>query len=199
MTDLRVSFPKPCDEAWEAMAPAGCGRECTRCDTVVHDLSQLEIGEAEALLRADPEVCVRARIGADGSIELKPSRRGGTRRMMAAAAATAGLLASGAPAYAKPVRPDGVISGQLYPGDQVRVTATSPGGQRFKAKTKRSGRYRMKGVPAGTYTLTFTPDCGEKWTMENIVVGNSETIVPRSQNEGGCIVVGLVRIEDAKG
>ncbi len=46
MRDLRVSFPKPCDERWEAMAPEGRARLCARCDTVVHDLSQFEPDEA---------------------------------------------------------------------------------------------------------------------------------------------------------
>ncbi len=203
MRDLRVSFPRPCDEEWEKMTPEGCGRACARCDKVVHDLSQYAFGEAEALLRADPEACVRARIGADGAVELKPGWSGGARRMVVAAAATAGLLSAGAPVFAKPHgrdRPDGAITGQVSAfGYRVRVTAESPGGQAFRAKARSNGRFRIKSVPAGTYTLTFSPDCGEAWTVENVVVGHGETVVPRSRNEGGCIVVGMIRIEDDRG
>jgi hypothetical protein len=97
MPDLRVSFPKPCDETWEAMTPSGCDRVCARCDHVVHDLSQYTLAEAEALLGANPGSCVRAQIGADGAVALKPGRGGKAGRMMIAVAATAGLLAAAAP------------------------------------------------------------------------------------------------------
>jgi hypothetical protein len=200
MRDLRVSFPKPCDERWEEMAPEGRARLCARCDKVVHDLSQFEPRAAEALLRRDPDACVRARIGADGAVELKPARGGGARRMVVAAAATAGLLTAAAPAFAKPGVPGGAIAGRVDAfGDRVRVTATSPSGQTFRTKVKGNGRFRIKGVPAGTYTLTFAPECGEKWTVESVVVGTGETLVPKSSNEGGCITFGMVRIEDDRG
>lgn len=199
MRDLRVSFPRPCDETWEAMAPAGCGRLCARCDKVIHDLSLYELGEAEALLRGDPDACVRARIGADGAVELKRGR-GGARRMVIAAAASAGLLTAGAPALARADRPDGTIVGKVNTyGDRVRIKAAGPDGQIYKAKVKRSGRFRVKGVPAGTYTLTFVPDCGEEWTVADVVVGTGETILPDADNDAGCIVVGMLRIEEVGG
>jgi hypothetical protein len=201
MDDLRVSFPKPCDESWDGMAPAGCGRECARCDKIVFDLSQFEIDEAEALLRSRPGGCVRARIGPDGSVELKRTRQGAARRMVVAAAATAGLLATGAPALAKPARPGGAIAGKIEAhGSQVRVAATDSNGRKFKAKVGRDGRYRIEGVPAGAYTLTFfVPLCGNRWTVENVVVGDGETLAPRSPEEGGCIVVGMVEIVADRG
>ena len=34
------------------MTPAGCDRVCARCDKLIHDLSNYEIDEVEALLRA---------------------------------------------------------------------------------------------------------------------------------------------------
>lgn len=200
MRDLRVSFPRPCDEKWEAMMPAGCDRVCVRCDKVIHDLSHYELGEAETLLRRNPDTCVRARIGADGVVALKPGRPGGARRMVIAVAATAGLLTAGAPALARRDRPDGAIAGNVESfGARVRVTATGPGGQTFRARVRSNGRFRIRRVPAGTYTLTFVPDCGDNWTVENVVVGNGETIVSNVQDTGQCIVVGMLRIEDGRG
>jgi hypothetical protein len=60
-------------------------------------------------------------------------------------------------------------------------------------------RFRIRRVPAGSYSLTFAPECGDSWTVENVVVRDSETIVPDVQNAGRCIVIGLLRIEDDRG
>jgi hypothetical protein len=199
MADLRVSFPKPCDEPWEAMAPAGCARICARCDKAVHDLSLHTFDEAEALLRADPGTCVRARIDADGVVALKPGRRGDARRMVIAAAASAGLLAAAAPAFAGRDRPAGAIAGNIETfGIRMGVTATGPDGQAFRARINGNGRFRLRHLPAGTYTLTFVPTCGDSWTVENVVVGAGETRVPNVQHMNNCIVVGLLRIEDPR-
>jgi Carboxypeptidase regulatory-like domain len=197
MSDLRVSFPKPCDEDWTAMAPASRARICGRCDKAVHDLSTYGLEEAEALLRGNPGLCVRARIGPDGAVALKPGLRGGARRMMATAAATAGLLMAGAPATAKQDRPGGAIVGKIEAsGFPVRVTATAPDGRAYRAKAKGNGRFRIKHVPPGVYTLTFVPDCGDKWTVENVAVGDGQTRLPDAESPNQCIVVGLLRIED---
>ncbi|MEA3038729.1 MAG: hypothetical protein QOE79_1242 [Sphingomonadales bacterium] len=200
MRDLRVSFPRPCDEKWEAMTPAGCDRICGRCDKLIHDLSHYEFDEAVALLRRDPETCVRARVGADGVVALKPGRRDGARRMVVAAAAAAGLLAAGGPAFASTDRPQGAIAGKVRAyGARVRVTATDPSGGKFRAKVGGDGRFRIKHVPAGTYNLTFVPDCGDKWTIDNVVVGEGQTALPDSESPTTCIVVGMLRIDDDRG
>lgn len=82
----------------------------------------------------------------------------------------------------------------------MRVAATTPDGRKFRTKVKSSGRFRIGRVPAGTYALTFVPGCAERWTVENVVVGKGETIVPGSGNEGGCIIIiGMLRIDDAGG
>jgi hypothetical protein len=200
MPDLRVSFPRPCDEKWEAMTPAGCARICARCDKPVHDLSQYSVGEAEALMRRDSGACVRARVQRDGSLALKPSRRGDARRMMIAVAASAGLLAASAPAMAKKDRRPGAIAGKVeYPWYRTQVVATGANGQTFRARVKRSGNFRISHLPSGTYSITFRPDCGNSWTVENVIVGGGETIVPSTRDESSCIMVGMLRIEDVRG
>lgn len=199
MPDLRVSFPKPCDETWEAMTPTGCDRVCARCDHVVHDLAEYTFAEAEALLRGNPGSCVRARIGADGEIALKPGRGGKARRMVIAAAATAGLLAV-APAHAREGRPSGAISGDLFTfGPRHRVIATDANGQIFRAWTRNNGRFRIRHLPPGTYRLTFVTSCGEERVIENLVVGAGETVLRADQARDDCIVIGLLRIEDNQG
>ena len=200
MRDLKVSFPTPCGERWEIMSPAGRARVCARCDKAVHDLSQFELGEAEAMLRAKPGACVRARVDAQGLVQLKPGREGKAGRMAVAIAASAGLLAAGQPVLAKADRPGGAIAGSVDSfGLRVRVTATDADGRTFKAKTGRKGRYRIKHVPAGAYRLTFTPHCGDAWTVENVVVGEGETKVSETGDGSGCIIVGQLRVEESRG
>ncbi|HEV7660941.1 MAG TPA: carboxypeptidase-like regulatory domain-containing protein [Allosphingosinicella sp.] len=200
MRDVRVSFPRPCDEKWEAMTPAGCDRICARCDKVIHDLSRYAIDEAEALLRRNPDACVRARIDADGVVALKPGRRGNARRMAIAAAATAGLLTAAAPAFAKRGRADGAIAGivESY-GSRVRVTATGADGRTWRARAGRGGQFRIRRLPAGTYRLSFDQSCEDYRPVENVVVREGETNVPTVRSEDECIVIGLLRIEDGNG
>ena len=200
MPDLRVSFPRPCDEKWESMTPAARARVCGRCDKPVHDLSQYSLDEAEALLRRDPGSCVRARIGGDGMVALKPGRGTDARRMMIAVAATAGLLAAGGPALAKEGSPAGVIAGKVqYPAFRTRVTATRTDGLTFRARVKGNGRFRIGHLPAGTYALSFVPSCGDSWTVENVVVGAGETILPDVRSPNGCITVGMLVIQGSSG
>jgi hypothetical protein len=201
MPDLRVSFPKPCDEAWEGMTPSGCDRVCARCDHVVHDLREYTLDEAEALLRVNPGSCVRAQIGADGAVALKLARGSKARRMVIAAAATAGLLATTAPAYARQERPGGAISGNVYSNaPRLRITARDASGRAFRTRTQPNGDFRIRHLPAGTYRLTFVSSCGEERVVENVVVAAGETVVPRERTSGDeCIVVGLLRIENDRG
>jgi hypothetical protein len=201
MRDLRVSFPRPCDEQWEAMSPSGgCGRMCGRCDKVVHDLSRYGLDEAEALLRANPGACVRASVDGNGIVALRPGRRDGARRMVIAAAVTAGLLAGGAPALAKGERPQGAIAGKVENYEfGGRVVATGPDGRTYRGGVKGNGRYRIKHVPPGTYTLTFMTACGGEEPIGAVVVGEGEAIAPDSKESSACIVVGMLRIEDDRG
>jgi len=198
MPDLRVSFPKPCSEQWEDMAPVGRDRICARCDKVIHDLSQCTIEQAEALLRAGTETCVRARIDADGVVALAPSRS--MRRMVLAAGAAASLLAAVEPAVARQKGPQGVIAGKIRTNDwNTRVTATAGDGKSYNARVKPDGRYRLKKLPAGTYTLTFVPACGNSWTIDRIVVSDSEVAVPETPDPNECIIIGMLVPENNRG
>lgn len=198
MRDLRVSFPKPCDEPWDTMAPAGCDRVCARCDKVIYDLAHYSIDEAEALMRRDPDTCVRARIGENGVVALKPSPNARIRRTMIAMCASAGLLMTGTPVGAKDVRPTGAIAGKLtYFQFKTTVVATGADGRAYRSRVRGDGKYAIKHLPAGEYTLTFSPSCGEPWTLDNkVVVTEVETAVPQGPAEGECIIIGQLRIEN---
>jgi hypothetical protein len=201
MRDLRVSFPRPCDEEWEAMSPSGgCGRICGRCDKVVHDLALYSLDEAEALLRASPGTCVRAAVDAEGVVALRPGRGEGARRMVVAAAVAAGLLAGGAPALAKGERPQGAITGKIENyGFGGRVVATGQDGRTYRGGVKGNGRYRIRHVPPGSYALTFMTTCGGKEPIGDVVVGDGEAIAPEAKESSACIVIGMLRIEDDRG
>jgi len=196
MTDLRVRFPRPCGEEWQKMVPTGCHRTCATCDKVVHDLSQHEASEIEALLRDAPDTCVRARIDSLGVVETKAGAQSGIRRIVIAIGASAGLLIS-QPVAAREKHPARAIIGQTSTfGFKIKVVATDASGNAFRATVRDNGRYKIKNIPAGTYTLEFVPDCGDRWTIENVVVAEGDTVVPDRPNAGQCIVVGKLEIED---
>ena len=197
---LRVNLPRPCPEEWVAMAPDGRGRMCARCDKLIHDLSQYTLEEAEGLVRRSGDTCVRARVGADGAVALKGAGVRGARRMVVAAAVTAGLLAAAEPALAGRDRPRGSIAGSVDGhAARTRVVAADQSGRRFRTRVGRDGQYRIGHLPAGTYTVTFIPSCGDRWTVENVVVSDGVTIVPEVRNPTECIYIGLLRIEDSSG
>jgi hypothetical protein len=182
------------------MTPQGCDRVCARCDKVIHDLSLRTIDEVETLLRDNPDSCVRARVTADGEVVVKKERSGRALRMMVAMGASATLVAGATPALARDKGPPGAISGSLVANDfPIRVTATSADGKSYRVKANSKRRYRIRHLPAGTYTLTIAPSCGDSWTVENVVVRDSETVVPTTVNPAGCITIGLLRIEGNQG
>ena len=198
MRDVRVSFPKPCDAPWEAMVPTGCNRLCARCDTMVHDLAELTLEQAQALLRRDPAACVRARVDADGVVTLKPDPGSTVRRMIAtvAAAASAGVLASGAPAVAAQKHDRAVISGKVAASDwPTRITATAADGMSRRARMKPDGSFKIRRLRAGIYTLTFTPSCGDAWTVKDVEVADNQPLTLQTTDPDPCIIIGALRIE----
>ena len=197
MADVRISFPKPCDEPWAEMTPAGCDRVCGRCARTIHDLRHYSIEEVEALVRRDPDTCVRASVATDGTVTLK---RGGTRRMIATIGATVALLASPHAVSAKEKKPRGTIAGRVADVDwSTKVVATGSDGTTYRAKVEGDGRYAIKHLPAGSYRLVFTPSCGEPWIVDSVVVADDAAVNADTKDPNQCIIVGMVRIEDDNG
>jgi hypothetical protein len=181
------------------MEPVGFHRACAACGSLVHDLSSLEVEEVEALLSDDPSTCVRARINAAGVVETKAGRGDGMRRMVIIAGASAGLLIS-PPLLAQAKHSEGAIVGNAETfGIETKIVAQNEAGRAFHAKIRADGRYRLRHVPAGIYTLHFIPNCGSRWTISNVTVGNGETVVPSSHDNGGCVVVGRLEIIEHRG
>jgi len=121
MNKKNVHISEPCDADWEGMEVEGARRFCGACTKHVHDLSSMTRGDALALLRSTPKLCVRYTCDENGDIlhrpEAAPSvpRPALTRpRRIArlARAAARGLvgasLAVGAPAAASsaPAKPE---------------------------------------------------------------------------------------------
>lgn len=197
--DLRGRFPRPCDAVWEDMRPDGCDRFCARCDRTVHDLSQLDIDEVQALVRRDPESCVRAIIQPDGAVRLRVAEAGQARRLMVATTAAVAMLAAGAPALAESATATGSIAGKVsLPVGRTEIAVTDADGRVYRGRVKGDGRYRVRRLPPGTYTVTFTSDCGDPWTLAPpVIVTADKTAQADSQDRSGCIVVGLLRLDGA--
>jgi hypothetical protein len=190
MVDLEVSFPKPCDERWDGMQRVGCNRHCASCDTIVHDLEAYRFDEIAALVSRGEEVCVRARIGADGEVALKP---GGRRTGRLILAASAGMLAITSPAYAQP---KGKIVGKV---DGHQVIATDEAGRRYRAALRQDGRFWFRGLPPGKYVVS-AHGCTEPWTVGTATVRGGKVELPPSFDPKAdeCIIVGvIVRKPDA--
>lgn len=197
VSDLRVNFPKPCNERWENMTPAARHRTCSRCDRAVHDLAQYDVAEVQKLLHDAPNSCVRASIGASGVVATKPERDGSIRRIVAVVGASAGLLIS-PPALAREKHTNGSIIGTAETSaSETTVTATDGNGNLYRTKTKSNGRYKIKNVPPGTYTVEFSSDCGEAWSVKDVVVDNRQVDVTSGPSDRICIVVGLLEITES--
>lgn len=203
MRDLRVTFPEPCTEKWEEMSPtSGCNRFCASCDETIYDLSQLDFGEAKALLQREEKTCVRAALDKNGVIALKNNSEPTSRKMVLAIGVSLGLLATGAPLAANTAVPTGTISGKLE-GFMLSgwVTATSADGKQYQAKITRYGHYKFKKLPPGTYILRFSSGCGEPWTSGPVVVQAKRTakISPVTPDDSQCIIIGMMTIDQSIG
>ena len=200
--DLRVKFPQPCSEQWDAMRREGCNRFCDQCEKTIFDLENFTLAQTEALLRSGEEICVRAKLGEGGAIMLKPDPARATRRMVAAIGASVGLLAlSSQPAMAKG-RTDGTIAGNVLTNSwNTTVIATATDGKQYKAKAKRNGRYKIKHVPPGTYDIAYSADCEGDWKGGKVDVqaDATATVSGVATPEDMCIIVGQLVIEKQHG
>lgn len=194
MDDLTVTFPKPCDQPWDAMSPRGCNRHCAACDKVVHDLAALTFDEAVALLESDAEVCVRAQIGPDGAIALKSAPLGNARRLLAAAGASLAMVATACQTLPENAAPRYQITGKFswkeyYNSAELR----SADGRKWpKRREPGTGRFIFDDLPPGVYSLTVEDDCGDRVEFETVTITDASVAVERRYPESGCIIVGAM-------
>lgn len=194
MDDLKVTFPKPCDAPWEAMAPRGCNRHCASCDRIVHDLSALTVDEAEALLESGEEVCVRAEVGPGGVIALKPGSRGVARRLVTAAGASLALATAACQTVPETAEPRYQITGKFaWKGFYHSAELRSADGTKWpKRREPGTGRFVFDGLVPGTYTLTVRDDCGHRVEFESFVITDASVEATNQFPEEGCIIVGAM-------
>lgn len=179
MSDLHVSFPKPCDEPWEAMEPRGCNRHCASCDKTIHDLAALTFDEAAALLDSGTEVCVRAKVQGDGVVELKKGGRSAGRRIMAAAGVSVALATAACQTVPDTSEPRYQITGKFSWKDfWYSAELTSADGQTWtKRREPGTGRFIFDGLVPGVYTLTVEDACGIRVEFETVTITNSSVEV----------------------
>ena len=119
--------------------------------------------------------------------------------MFATVGAGAGLLTSSV-AAASPRPAEGEIAGKVENSDwNTKATATGADGKVYSAKVKNSGRYRIKHLPPGTYKLSFTAECSEPWEAGNVMVADGKRTIGDTVEEYGCIIVGLLELENKNG
>ena len=216
MSDLRVSFPKPCSERWEQMRPEGCNRFCDRCEKTIHDLSNLTFEEVERLAKSHEEICVRAQVGAGGVVQLKRGQSRSPRRMLATIGASVGILAVSAQAAAADATKTGAIKGQIVGGTcglGGSVSATADDGSVFHAKIGMDDRYKVKRLPPGSYEVKIEHAASQVPPAENdgpearsvtstgrqVTVEAGRTSIMNLNDPSGCIIIGMLQVEDSNG
>ena len=198
MADLEVSFPSPCSEPWEGMAPRGCNRHCASCDKIIHDLSALTVVEAEALLEAEDEVCVRAKIGRDGMIATKGGGSSTARRLVTTAGASLALAVAACQTVPDGAEPRYQITGKFTWKDFYHdAELRSADGRAWpKRREPGTGRFIFDRLPAGVYTLTTIDDCGTQVEVETITISDSSVDLGLTYPKSRCIIVGaMVKVE----
>ena len=163
MKELEVSLPGPCGENWDSMSPRGCNRHCAACDTVIHDLSEMTLEEAERLISASENACVRARIAPDGTVAVKHGQS--TRRIKAVVGGSLALAV--AACQTTSVTPLYEITGAVSYG--TRVDLLDHRGVVKSMKASYGGEFRFDNLHAGTYTLRTYNGCSDD--PENRVEG----------------------------
>jgi len=196
MADLKVAFPSPCSEPWEGMAPVGCNRHCASCDKLIHDLSALRLAEVEDLLDSGEQVCVRARVGSGGVVELADPAHG-KRRMIATVGASMALATAACQTVPPEQRPDRFeISGTLPMVQHGKPVVRSSDGQTWRVEMfYRSTAFRVPGLYPGVYSITYDATCAEPpKVLENIVIRDRSIELGRLEGEGvePCTIIGVM-------
>ncbi|RNJ63010.1 MAG: carboxypeptidase regulatory-like domain-containing protein [Porphyrobacter sp. IPPAS B-1204] len=196
MTDLKVAFPNPCDEPWGAMARRGCNRHCAACDTIIHDLEHLTFEDAERLLESASDVCVRAKVGRDGVISLKPSDTGSGRRLLAAAGATLALATAACQTVPDRNEARYQITGKFsWKEYYYSAELTSQDGRKWpKRREPGTGRFIFDNLPPGTYELSTQGFCEGRQVLETITITDASAEVTKTgpDLEDGCIIIGVM-------
>lgn len=178
------------------MQPSGCDRICATCSETVHDLAKLTVQEAEALLRERGRHCVRAQVGPDGALSLRPGPSGRSRRILVAVSASAGLFASACETVPSAAAPTGAIVGKVDLHTMVTtVTAVSDDGREHRTKVRADGSYRFKRLPYGSYSLKFIGIC-EIAEGGRITLRESEHSAEAPAGMEDCIIIGMAKVED---
>ena len=192
MSDIRVSFPDPCGERWEDMRHVGCNRHCDTCDKVIHDLSQMTIDDVGALVRTDPEPCVRAHINRDGFVAIKGSVN--SRRLAIAVGSSLSLVTAACQTGTFP--PRATIAGKVEsPSFRLRVKVRGTDGTARTAEVNGDGTFEIKNLYYGVYSLTFWDTCGQWENVETVVVRDSTVELGKVDWEDNCIIVGMMSVD----
>lgn len=194
MADLKVSLPNPCNEPWEGMNPVGCNRHCASCDKIIHDLSALTIDQVEALLDSGGEVCVRARVGKGGVVELADAGRG-HRRMIAAVGASMALATAACQTVPAEQRANRfAISGTVPMIQHRKPVVRSSDGRSWRVQMEfRSTSFIVPNLYPGVYSISYDAACGqERQIIENIVIRDQSVDLGWLDGEGDCIIVGVM-------
>ena len=199
MADVRVSFPEPCAEAWEDMAPAGCHRHCATCDKTIHDLAAMALRDAEALLAQPDPPCVRARIAPDGTVRLAGAGSSGRngRRLIVAVGASVTLATAACQTPFGAVSPRFEISGEThswYSSQRTRLAAAD--GRIRRPALSKDARFRFTNLSPGTYTLSYTDVCGDTHVGAPVTVTDVDIDVGMFRWEEECVIVGVMVRED---
>lgn len=69
----------------------------------------------------------------------------------------------------------GSIRGVVSPDTLHATIAAEGNGHTYSTSTNHSGEFLLRGIPAGTYTVTITPDSGSPKTIDNVTVTTGES------------------------
>ncbi len=177
----RISIAAPCTADWDSMPGSDRVRHCAECNKNVYNLSEMTVynlsemtrREAEALLREkEGQLCARLYRRADGTIltsncpaGLRAIGRGISRVAGAAMSAMMTLQSATAqiPFFQIPTAQQQESSSSVQGIVQDVTTAVIPfaaieltrnaSGEKFQVKTDESGRFVLKSLNPGAYTV----------------------------------------------